>query len=380
MRDSLPLGLYIHIPFCAAKCAYCDFYSLPHSEDKMDRYTQALCRHLKEAAPNAASYTVDTVYFGGGTPSYLGAERLNALLTTVKEFYRVEPEAEITLEANPDSAKDNRALRQLRRAGFNRLSLGVQSGDDELLRAIGRIHTWRQALEAVEAARLAQFDNISLDLMYGLPGQTEAQWRDTLEKVIALSPEHISCYGLKPEKGTPLYRQRKTLALPDDDGQADLYLTAVTRLRQAGYELYEISNFAKMGYRSRHNLKYWRMEEYLGFGPGAHSDFSGVRYAYERDLDGYMAGRAVFSEKTEILPPERQREYVMLSLRTRDGISRQTMERTFRRPFAPLDAVFKRCAQSGLAEATDDGWRLTPEGFLVSNRIIGMALDAMEIN
>ena len=175
-----PLGLYLHIPFCKSKCAYCDFYSLPHSEEKMDAYTAALIRHLEEVAPRCAAHTADTVYFGGGTPSYLGEKRLTKLLKTVKKRYHVAAGAEITLEANPDSAGDWKTLRALRRAGFNRVSLGVQAADDALLRRIGRIHTWDQVLSSVAAARMAGFDNLSLDLIYGLPGQTMAAWQDTL--------------------------------------------------------------------------------------------------------------------------------------------------------------------------------------------------------
>ncbi len=371
------LGLYLHVPFCAAKCAYCDFYSLARSEEKMDSYTDALRRHLEEVADQAARQRVDTVYFGGGTPSYLGAKRLVRLLRTVEKRYRVAPEAEITLEANPDSAGDWRELRKLRRAGFNRISLGVQSSDDGILRRIGRIHTWEQAKQAAEAARRAGFDNLSVDLIYGLPGQTTEIWRQTLADVIALEPEHISAYGLRLEPGTPLYQQRETLPLPDDDGQADMYLYGVEFLAKNGYRQYEISNFARPGRESRHNLKYWHMEEYAGFGPGAHSDWGGVRYAYARDLDGYIAGELRLSESSEIPPREREQEYVMLSLRTTEGISRRVMEYGYRRPFAPLEALFRTYAAHGLAEATEAGWRLTPRGFLVSNQIIGALLEAM---
>ena len=295
-KENAPLGLYIHIPFCRQKCAYCDFYSLPHSEEKMDAYTAALLRHIEEVAPRTAAHRVDTVYFGGGTPSYLGSERLTKLLRTIRKRCPVTRDAEITLEANPDSACDVKALRALRRAGFNRISLGVQSADDELLRAIGRIHTFAQVQQAVAAVRKAGFKNLSMDLIYGLPGQTMQQWEDTLSSVIALAPEHISCYGLKLEPGTPLYDRRLEESFPDDDAQADMYLYTVTALAQNGYEQYEISNFAKPGYESRHNLKYWRMQEYAGFGPGAHSDFGGVRYAYVRDLDAYINGRLILSE------------------------------------------------------------------------------------
>ena len=371
------LGLYIHIPFCKAKCAYCDFYSLAHSEEKMDAYMAALLRHLEEVAPRAAGMQVDTVYFGGGTPSYLGAARLCRILQTVLRRYDVARDAEITLEANPDSAGDWKELRKLRRAGFNRLSLGVQSTDDALLRRIGREHTYEQVQQAVMAARKAKFTNLSLDLIYGLPGQTMEDWQRTLADAVALGPEHLSCYGLKLEEGTPLWQQRQTLTLPDDDAQADMYLYTVAALGEMGYEQYEISNFAKSGKESRHNLKYWRMEEYAGFGPGAHSDFGGVRYGYVRDIDSYIAGRLVLSESETDSTLARDYEYVMLSLRTAAGIDRQTFEKRYRQRFQPMETLFEQYEKAGLASRTEGGWRLTPRGFLVSNSIIAALQEAL---
>lgn len=371
------LGLYIHIPFCKAKCAYCDFYSLAHSEEKMDAYMAALLRHLEEVAPRAAGMQVDTVYFGGGTPSYLGAARLCRILQTVLRRYDVARDAEITLEANPDSAGDWKELRKLRRAGFNRLSLGVQSTDDALLRRIGRIHTYEQVQQAVTAARKAKFTDLSLDLIYGLPGQTMEGWQRTLADAVALGPEHLSCYGLKLEEGTPLWQQRQTLTLPDDDAQADMYLYTVAALGEMGYEQYEISNFAKSGKESHHNLKYWRMEEYAGFGPGAHSDFGGVRYGYVRDIDSYIAGRLVLSESETDSTLARDYEYVMLSLRTAAGIDRQTFEKRYRQRFQPMEALFEQYEKAGLASRTEGGWRLTPKGFLVSNSIIAALQEAL---
>ena len=364
------VGLYVHIPFCAAKCSYCDFYSLAHREDRMDDYCAALTQHLREVAPRMAGQQVDTVYFGGGTPSYLGHKRLSALLKTIRKGYALTADAEITLEANPDSARDVKALKALRKAGFNRLSLGVQAMDDEMLRRLGRIHTAQQVHEAVSAARSAGFQNISIDLMYGLPGQTMDHWQRTLADAIALGTEHVSAYGLKVEEGTPLWQRRESAELPDDEAQADMYLWAVEALAAAGYGQYEISNFARPGYESRHNLRYWRMAPYAGFGPGAHSDFGNVRFAYERDLDGYLAGEMRLSEREEILPRERCMEYIMLSLRTAEGISRSVVERTYRKPFAQAEAVLRELAEHGLAAPTESGWRLTPRGFLVSNAII----------
>ena len=376
-----PLGLYIHIPFCKSKCIYCDFYSLPRAEDRMDRYVSALCRQLAEIAQRTTAHTVDSVYLGGGTPSYLGEKRLRRILKTVKKHYHLSRDAEITLEANPDSAGDWRALRSLRRAGMNRLSLGVQSADDGLLRTLGRPHTFAQAEEAAAAARRARIRNLSLDLIYGLPGQDLTGWKDTLERAAALEPEHLSCYGLKVEEGTPLWDMQEKMDLPDDDAQADMYLWTVERLEALGYEQYEISNFARPGRASRHNMKYWTLCEYAGFGPGAHSDLGDVRYAYLRSLDTYCAGVeagvSVLESSEHIPPRERDIEYVMLGLRLTQGISRQEFENRYRLPFAPIQSVLERFRATGHAALAGGRWRLTPEGFLVSNQIIGQALEAL---
>lgn len=376
-----PLGLYIHIPFCKSKCIYCDFYSLPRAEDRMDRYVSALCRQLAEIAQRTTAHTVDSVYLGGGTPSYLGEKRLRHILKTVKKHYHLSRDAEITLEANPDSAGDWRALRSLRRAGMNRLSLGVQSADDGLLRTLGRPHTFAQAEEAAAAARRARIRNLSLDLIYGLPGQDLAGWKDTLERAAALEPEHLSCYGLKVEEGTPLWDMQEKMDLPDDDAQADMYLWTVERLGALGYEQYEISNFARPGRASRHNMKYWTLCEYAGFGPGAHSDLGDVRYAYLRSLDTYCAGVeagvSVLESNEHIPSRERDIEYVMLGLRLTQGISRQEFENRYRLPFAPIQSVLERFRATGHAALAGERWRLTPEGFLVSNQIIGQALEAL---
>ena len=363
------LGLYIHIPFCKAKCAYCDFYSLARSESRMDDYVAALCSSLRAAAPKTASHTVDTIYFGGGTPSFLGAPRLAALLEAVLKNYRVAPQAEITLEANPESARDGSALRTLSAAGFNRISLGMQSADDEELRAVGRIHTAHETAEAVDAARGAGFDNLSLDLIYGLPGQTRARWGKNLAAAAALAPEHLSCYALKVEPGTPLYARRASLSLPDDDAQADMYLDAVDFLAARGWVQYEISNFAKPGCESRHNLKYWTLGEYLGFGPGAHSDFGARRFAVSRDLEAFLSGGGTYSENAAVSPRERASERVMLGLRLTRGLPVQEL--------CGAEAALSECAAHGLAEQNGGCWRLTPRGFLVSNAIILRVQDAL---
>ncbi|MCI6569249.1 MAG: radical SAM family heme chaperone HemW [Dysosmobacter sp.] len=380
--EKKPLGIYVHVPFCKSKCVYCDFYSLPHAEERMDAYVKAVTAHLLETAPRAERHRVDTIYFGGGTPSYLGAKRLREILSVILKKYDVDKHAEITLEANPDSAQDWRELRTLRKAGFNRVSLGMQSADDGELAEIGRVHTAAQVRTAVDAVRKSKIDNLSLDLIYGLPHQTMERWQANLEAAVALAPQHLSCYGLKVEEGTPLHARRDSAGLPGDDAQADMYLSTVETLRHYGFFQYEISNFARPGFESRHNLKYWTLQEYAGFGPGAHSDFGGVRYAYERDLDTYirgvLEGTPMLSENERIPPLDRDTEYLMLGLRTVRGIAPKTFENHYRRRFDCLLPFLEECRKAGYAVREEDGsWHLTPGGFLVSNQIIGGVLDAL---
>ncbi len=379
--EKKPLGLYIHIPFCKQKCTYCDFYSLPGSESQMDGYVDALCAHLAELAPYAAGYLADTVYFGGGTPSFLGEKRLVRILKTAAKKYHIAKDAEITLEANPDSAGDWKTLKALRRAGFNRISLGMQSACGEELREIGRVHTAEQTAAAVEAIQRAGFQNLSLDLIYGLPRQTMERWQENLAAAAALEPEHLSCYGLKVEAGTPLFACREEVELPGDEAQADMYLYAVEYLAGQGYGQYEISNFAKEGHASRHNLKYWTLGEYMGFGPGAHSDLGGTRYAYERDLEGYIRGvregGPLLAENDRIPPMDRDIEWLMLGLRTVYGLDPKVFENRFRRRFRCFLPLLEECREAGYAVYQEGRWHLTPQGFLVSNQIISRLLDAL---
>jgi len=374
-KTKIPLGIYIHVPFCRSKCQYCDFYSLTAKDDKlMDSYINATCKHIKEAGDLAPGYKVDTIYFGGGTPTFFGADGMATILTAIRRSFDVTSDAEITFEANPDSVSV-KLLRRLRGEGFNRVSLGVQSDDDNLLRKLGRPHTYAQVVTAVQRIRKVGFRNLSLDLMYGLPGQTLEGWEKTLRHVMALNPEHISCYALKVEPGTPLYDYKDMCNIPDDDTQADMYLTAVDVLKIKGYRQYEISNFARKGMVSKHNMKYWMGGEYLGFGPDASSDFAGKRFKIIRDLLGYIdgikLGQQVLEDIQEIPQRERAGEYLMTRLRTTTGICREEYEKQYLLPFGPLEEALERCEKNGLADRThDDRWFLSPEGFLVSNSII----------
>ena len=374
-KNKTPLGIYVHVPFCRSKCQYCDFYSLTCKDDKsIETYIRAICDHIKESGPLTPGYKVDTIYFGGGTPSFLGADALATILTTIRRVFDVDPNAEITLEANPDSLSDQ-LLRRVRAEGFNRISLGVQTDDDELLKKLGRPHDYAQVVGAVQRIRKAGFKNLSLDLMYGLPGQTLLNWKDTLERVVTLNPDHISCYALKVEENTPLYACKDILNIADDDVQAEMYLAGVEILRSHGFRQYEISNFARKGQYSRHNMKYWTGGEYLGFGPAASSDFGGRRFTIIRDLQGYVngikTGGAILDEVDEVPLRERAGEYLMLRLRTITGINRYEYEHKFLLPFDDIEAALERSRTMGYAMRSEEGrWRLTPRGYLISNDII----------
>ena len=382
--DPKPLGIYVHVPFCRSKCEYCDFYSLGGglNQESMDLYQQAILTHMKEASQRAGNSVVDTVYFGGGTPSFYGAEGLIRILTEIDRRFLLEKDAEITLEANPDSVTAQ-SLDKLRRAGFNRISIGVQSDDDAQLKSLGRPHTYAQAQMAVSQARRAGFDNISIDLMFGLPSQSREQWMSTVRNVMDLKVEHISCYGLKVEPNTRLYEYKDCANLPDDDAQADMYFYAVETLESFGYQQYEISNFAKPGRECRHNLKYWTGQPYLGFGPAASSDFGGKRYTAAADLDQYITGimeqGTILSECEEIPLRERAGEYLMLRLRTAIGVEENEYMEKFLLPFAPIEARLAVCEKHGYAVKEENGrWHLTPKGYMVSNTIILQLLEAQQ--
>lgn len=365
------LGLYLHIPFCASKCKYCDFYSLA-APGRMDAYIDAMCRDIDAWGERCREYCVDTIYFGGGTPSLLGGKRLTQLMLALACAFDIDGDAEITVECNPDSM-DGALLDDLRAAGVNRLSVGVQSAHDDELRMLGRRHTFAEARRAVEEAYCHGFDNLSLDLMYALPAQDTARLLESVRALLALDPAHLSCYALKVEPGTPFDWENVTQ--PDEDEQADMYLALCDALRQAGYEHYEISNWAQPGFRARHNARYWDLSEYLGIGPSAHSLFSGRRFAYGRSLDGFLAGeRPEPEEDVDGFSPAS--EFLMLALRTSDGIVPETFERRFGMPFAPYAERLRFFAPHGLTTLENGRWRLTEQGFLLSNSILTDILSA----
>ena len=370
------LGLYLHIPFCVRKCRYCDFCSFPGmGTDVMDLYTRRLAEEVIRASRKCRGYTVDTVYFGGGTPTLLPFPLFFRVMETVYRCFRVENDAEITMECNPATA-NGEYLMGIRREGVNRLSIGLQSADDRELAALGRIHTFGDFLTTYDAARRAGFDNISADLMFGIPEQTRESFRDTLRRVTALYPEHLSVYGLILEEGTPFYRIRDTLALPDEDTESDMYRDAVAFLHERGYDRYEISNFARRGRQSRHNYRYWDCREYLGFGVAAHSYFGGERVSRSRDFDGYLAGRDITDERVTVTEKDARDEYVMLRLRLAGGVDETQYRARFGEDFrAHYGVRLEPYIREGFVSADGGRYRFTDSGFYVSNAILSSVLD-----
>lgn len=353
-------GLYFHIPFCAKKCPYCDFYSVPYRRETVQDYVDAILRNIRQYA---VTEPVDSIYFGGGTPSLLSPAQVSAVLDACVKHFPVEPDAEITLEYNPTGKRDG-YLRELRRTGVNRLSVGTQSFSDEQLRLLGRTHTAEDNRRTVLEAHDAGFDNISCDLMLATPGQTEALLAETLEALNALPITHVSAYMLQIEEGTPLSRDAALLSrCPDDDATVDRYLQAVRTLEAAGLHQYEVSSFARDGRRSVHNLKYWTCEPYLGIGAGAHSCFGGRRFCVPKDVQAFCAAGRQPVEILDDHPLDRE-ERLMLGLRLTDGVPESALTDAAKRCIPPL-------LQAGYLCRTEAGRiALTPEGFAVSNAVI----------
>lgn len=359
------IGIYIHIPFCDGKCAYCDFFSLRADLCRVYEYTDNLIR-LIEVWGKKINRTVDTVYFGGGTPSLLGHERLIGILNAVYRHFDVTDNAEITAEVNPSSTNEL-DFSAMRHSGFNRLSIGLQSADDSELRLLGRRHTVENAQRTVKRAQNAGFDNISLDVILAIPGQTKNSLDRTLSFCAGCGVQHISSYILQIEEGTRLYDIKDNLNLFSDEEQAELYLYAAGRLSDLGYTQYEISNFSKKGYESRHNLRYWRDEEYLGLGPSAHSFIDGKRFYYDRDFVSFYDNQ-IISEGSG----GDSEEYIMLALRLREGLIFKKYEERYHRPVSKkLIAAAEQLQKNGLCIVNDKSVSLTVKGFLVSNSVIG---------
>lgn len=370
VRNCMELvGLYIHVPFCDGKCPYCDFFSMRGDAQQMDDYTDCIIKTIKKYKKEYTDLQADTLYFGGGTPSLLGADRLCRILSAARDAFGLE-NAEITLEANPDKSLKE-LFSSVKQAGVNRVSLGMQSANNAELRALGRRHTAEQAAQAVTDAREAGIEEVSLDLMLAVPGQTEASLRKSIRFCLDAGVTHLSAYLLRVEEHTAFWQQRQRLCLPDDEEAAVLYETACAELEAGGLQQYEISNFAVPGRESKHNLKYWNLQPYLGFGPAAHSYFQGKRFYWPRSLKGFLAGEAPLPEVDEEIPAGSFSEYAMLRLRLVDGLTEAGCREHFGRGIPPeVRKAAQRYAAAGMTEVTEERVRFTREGFLVSNALL----------
>lgn len=367
------LGLYIHIPFCIKKCSYCDFYSLERREDLMEDYAKALIRQMETFSEMCAEKTVDSVYIGGGTPSIFPVPLIQRIFGALRRFYHLSDRAEVTIEANPATV-NSASLSAYRAAGINRISFGVQSSSDALLEKLGRLHGYEEARVSILLAKEAGFDNISADLMYALPGQEIGDMLSSVEELTRLPVTHLSVYGLKIEKNTPFGRD-ETLVLPEEEQQCQMYFRTVELLLKKGFWQYEISNFSKKGYESRHNLKYWTRSEYLGFGPAAHSFLGSTRFFFPADLQRYIrtadfsfAGGG-YAGTHCVTGREAAEEEVMLSLRTVQGCALEKLSLLAENRRALGDYV-EILEKNGYARIADGRLILTPSGMLLSNTII----------
>lgn len=357
----MSLGIYVHIPFCKSKCKYCDFNSSAKYWDLEDAYTEALIGEI-----NACPFTdkVDTVFFGGGTPTAIKTENLLKIIEVVKDKFALE-NAEFTVECNP-ATMDYEGFLKLKNAGVNRLSLGLQSANDEELAHLGRIHTFDMFLKTYSDARRAGFSNINVDLMFSLHNQTEEKWMNTLKKVADLKPDHISCYSLIVEEGTPFYSME--LNLPDEEADRKMYYGAVGFLAKMGYQQYEISNFALKNKECRHNLKYWKRDNYIGFGCGASSLYDNVRMENSYDICDYIKHNQV--SKNPLTREEAMAEHIFLGLRMTDGFDIGAFDKIYGVDFVKkYEKTIKKFTDSGLLEVGKN-CRLTREGISVSNSVM----------
>lgn len=366
------IGIYIHVPFCLRKCPYCDFYSVCHSDEKAEAYTEAVLRNLKGYRDYGIS--ADTVYFGGGTPSLLSSEQLDRILSACSQSFKL-CSPEITVECNPSSVTYEK-LSAYKSAGVNRLSFGIQTADNSSLQWLGRLHSFESASCAVENAAKAGFDNISCDLMLGLAGQTERSLTDDISKITSLPICHASAYMLKIEKGTAFDCDSIRNSAADEERVCARYLQAVEQFESRGFLQYEISNFALKGMESMHNNKYWQCEEYLGIGPGAHSFWGGKRYACPKNLDSFISqplqDKIITDENSD-----RLEEYIMLGLRLKSGITLCRAGFLGMNDYQLENMRRKALLWSahGLCSFDGDVISLTPNGFLVSNQIISQLLE-----
>ena len=379
-----PIGLYVHIPFCRSKCPYCDFCSLPRpTVELMEAYTRELSRRIRVAGEHYRNgeeaddrVPLDTVYFGGGTPSLLPIHCFEELMKAIREAFLILPDVEITVEGNPATVTAETAAAWAK-CGVNRVSLGAQSAQETELKALGRLHRWSDVEETVALLQGVGIQNINLDFMLGIPHQTPASLADTLTRALALHPTHLSAYTLMLEEGTPFYRRgRSGLGLPADEDTADdqaisLWEQACGLLREAGYEHYEISNFSRPGYRSRYNLHTWQCHDYLGLGVAAHSCMNGTRFGQSGDMDGFLAGKDITEFSEALTLEDRKAEFIMLGLRLSDGIDEAEFFSRFGEDFWHTHGdVCISFIEKGLMAREGGRVYLTEAGFPVSNAII----------
>lgn len=370
------LGLYIHIPFCARKCEYCDFLSWSAGEEEREQYVEALLLEIESYREFAKGYRVSTVFIGGGTPSVLLPKQMERILQKVYEVFELEKRPEITIEINPGTVNEEK-LQCYKENGVNRLSMGLQSVNNEKLRLLGRIHTYQDFVGSYELARKVGFDNISLDLISSIPGQTLQDWKKELETATAQKPEHISVYQLIIEEGTPFYEKyaEHPELLPDEEISREIYLWTGKFLKEAGYEQYEISNYTKSGKESRHNLKYWERGDYLGLGLGAASMVRNIRMSNTKDMKTYLercTQPKTMREDVQFLEEPRQmEEFMFLGLRKTRGVSKKEFRCTFGRE---MDMVYEKalhkCLENGMLLEHKDRIFLSEEGTLLSNMVL----------
>ena len=381
------MGIYIHIPFCVRKCAYCDFLSAPADEDTRKRYIQALLEEIALKGKQAAEYEARSVFLGGGTPSILDGAQIGAVLDAVAGAFSVNAQAEITVECNPGTLSA-RKLSEMSAAGVNRLSIGLQSADNEQLRVLGRIHTWEQFLENYRAARQAGFENINIDLMSAIPGQSARSWKNTLLLAAEMRPEHISAYSLIVEEGTPFYERyhedvllqeqgKMPRFLPSEDLEREMYEQTREVLSGYGYHRYEISNYALDGRESVHNTGYWQRIEYLGLGLGASSQMGKERYKNTEDLGHYLEKDFSAKEIQTLDRKQEMEETMFLGLRMMEGVSMQEFERRFGVSMQEIyGSRIRDLTDKGLLCVNNDRLCLTAHGIDVSNYVFaGFLLD-----
>lgn len=372
-------GLYVHVPFCLGKCAYCDFVSYPCNNKDVVSYAEALEREIRLRGKECEKGNVlRSVYLGGGTPTCLPPAMLKRTIALLRDRFSISPGAEITVEANPGTVTDG-LLENLLSSGVNRLSIGIQSTEDRLLRVLGRRHTAADAVRTVETARTTGFTNISIDLIFGIPGQDTGDWEKTLADAVALAPEHISAYGLELHRETPLGRAAAAgeVGICSEETFQEMYFQAIDYLNASGYVQYEISNFARPGRESRHNLVYWEGEPYIGLGPAAHSYLNRCRWENTADLDTYtatlMEGRFPVAEAINLTPADEMAEAMFLGLRLTAGVSTSRFRARFgREPVAVYGDKISRLMAQGLLRHEKDRLRLTREALPVANQVFAV--------